>query len=225
MSQCVPNTSISGYFSPTFEEGLPDATVGTAYDATIHMHVPTDTVIVITFTVDSIKLLDVEGLPNGVTWACNASDCIMPGGSYGCIQLSGTPNDYGQVGQNDLTAKFMLYLSGAVNQSVSYDVTDYSIELGGAPAAVNDLKAKKLRFTTDQSPASIHSSFAFDLPASGNYSLTVYTLLGAELGTFQSFAQSEMVRVPVKEFIRQPGIYFVTLKQGSYTRSMRVVVQ
>jgi hypothetical protein len=90
LAQCTIDNSYTttGYYPSS----LPDATVNVAYDQTVQVVIPKDTVVSgFSVTITNATIDSIGGLPAGVTHSCNPSTCIFPGNSTSCIQLSGTP--------------------------------------------------------------------------------------------------------------------------------------
>lgn len=136
-SQCTPDTTITGLYSPSDNEGLPAGLIGFAYDATVHLKIPAETTVVIfTLNIDSAALIEFTGLPDGITYECSSPDCVFPGGDFSCIQLSGTPSDSSDVGSNPLVVTFRLYASGAFTTTYDFSITDYDIELSNTSLGI-----------------------------------------------------------------------------------------
>lgn len=226
LSQCVPDSNMTGDYSPPINVGLPDAYVGQNYESAIYIRVPADTVFnnLFTLTVDSLVLEDVTGLPAGLSFSCNTADCKILGGDFGCINLVGFPSDSTQVGDHPLVANFLFYLSGAVNTSVAYSISDYTLTLN-AFTGVRPSVAKSLRFEVAPNPASVNSSLNFELPNNESYNLRIYSLLGAEIANVSIKANNGMNGLRLQSYIRQPGIYFASIHQGEYSKTIRFIVQ
>jgi len=89
-AQCVPDLTITdpGIY-PDSATGLPSGVVGTPYSEVIQAKVFTDTTLNgLPVVISNITITSVSGLPPGLTYSCNPSTCIFPGGSNGCILLS-----------------------------------------------------------------------------------------------------------------------------------------
>lgn len=91
---CIPDPAFTTPgFSP---DSLPPACVGIPYQTTLTLVVPVDTTVdfpplgTFTLPIDSITLDDVLGAPATFTYGCNPGSCTIPGGSAGCIGISGT---------------------------------------------------------------------------------------------------------------------------------------
>lgn len=99
-AQCVPDTSITDPgFYPSGED-LPCVERGVALDTAIQL-LNFDTINVadlgfpfnIEAIVNWVRVDDIQGLPAGLTWSCSPPNCTFPGGTYGCISITGTTND------------------------------------------------------------------------------------------------------------------------------------
>jgi hypothetical protein len=226
-AQCVPDSSVTSLYAPDENEGLPDGAVTVPYEAVITLNVPEDTSY-LTFTadIDRLELNAISGLPNGFTYSCYPdSNCVFGGGEYGCILVSGLTNDNADAGSYDLVADFNFYLT-APAVSLPYEITDYTITLDSVAVGVLESEAQKnLRFSIEPNPISATSFLFFDLPRAGEYVLEVYSLLGNRVGVEQGFGRAGAQRYALDFLTGDPGVYFVTLKQQQYQRSMRFIVR
>lgn len=221
--QCVPDTTITGLYSPTELEGLPEATIGQAYEAVIHMSVPAETTITINLNVDSVVLTAVNGLPSGLQYECQNATCGTEGGDYGCIRIFGTPDNPSEVGKNDIVAVFQLHTN---LPTFTYDLKDYSIQLkAGSPAAVGSLQGEGIQFYAENNPLTKGSSLIAKTSNSGKCILSIYSLLGSEVGMKSFDANGGITRVLMDDFNLQPGVYFAILRQGSVSNTIRFVLQ
>jgi len=107
-AQCVPNPiyqdSLFGLWPDTIQN-LPNATITLNYNTVLQLKTPitVDEVVdqpvdvggltldLTGWPVDSLKLVNVIGLPSGITWSCDNSNCSWLGDDVGCIELFGTP--------------------------------------------------------------------------------------------------------------------------------------
>ncbi|MEX2595717.1 MAG: T9SS type A sorting domain-containing protein [Salibacteraceae bacterium] len=224
-TQCVPDSTISGLYSPDENEGLPSGSVWVPYEAVISIHVPEDTTYM-TFTaqVDSLKLNDVTGLPGTFEYDCNTPNCSFEGGSYGCIRVFGVTKDNADAKTWDITADFSFYLSQP-NIQLPYEITDYSITLDSVAVGISEADYSKLQFIVTPNPISERSNLLFDLPSTDLYVMDVYSLLGNNVMHMESLGKRGENQISLARFYNKPGVYFVSLKQGEYKRSMRFIVR
>lgn len=226
-AQCTPDTDIQGLYGPTPQEGLPPAYVGEPYEAVISLKIPSDTTITVTFMVDSLVLTDVQGLPPGYSYSCSPPSCSFPGGDYGCILISGITFDNGLAGNYDPVANFDFYVTfGSISTVYPYQIDDYTLTLHptGATAVAEAATVENL-FFIEPNPVSENSRLIYTLPEDGMYSLSVYSLLGAEVASVQTDGVQGKAKYSLAQFAGQPGVYFVNLRQDDYSRSLRFVVK
>ena len=110
--QCVPNSlyqdSAFGLWPDTIQN-LPIAYAGVYYNTVINIKTPilvsdvvdssqayVQGVYIGNNTVDSITLVNVNGLPTGINLSCNSSNCSFEGDTVGCADIFGTTNMIGQ---------------------------------------------------------------------------------------------------------------------------------
>jgi len=225
-AQCTPDSSISGLYSPSELEGLPDAQVGVEYNTVITVNVPVDTTyLTLTAIIDSMVLTDVTGLPPGFTYQCVPNSCSIEGGEVGCLLVTGINNNNAEVGTYDIEAEFVFYIKQPVI-TMPYTLTGYSITLEeGTPMGIHDWNESDLKFNIEPNPINARSKLVFDLPSSDRYAIDVYSLLGTKVAHFEDRGARGEHTFPFTEFSKQSGVYFISISQGDYSRSMRFIVQ
>ena len=101
-AQCIPgaNFADSSFGAwPDTTQNLPGAAANVPYTATLNFKVPLNASdvnpLLITGTIQNFVVNNVTGLPAGLSYACNNSNCTFNGDSTGCAQISGTPTILG----------------------------------------------------------------------------------------------------------------------------------
>ncbi len=87
-AQCTPDTSLtaSGLYPVSDSLACVERTVAYSQDVQVVLPASFGGFITLTdFTVDTIM-----GLPSGITYSCNPSTCVFPGGTVSCMHLGGT---------------------------------------------------------------------------------------------------------------------------------------
>lgn len=121
-SQCTPDASLTvpGVYPPagstvdTAYIRLPDAAENVAYSAVIQLVVIADTTIElipgfpIVAPIDSLRIEQVNGLPAGMSPVCDVPSCTWDGGDNGCVELMGTPAQWGDF---DIEVVFRAYVN------------------------------------------------------------------------------------------------------------------
>ncbi|MEE2953564.1 MAG: T9SS type A sorting domain-containing protein [Bacteroidota bacterium] len=117
-SQCTPLPYQDSLYNiwPDTIQNLPIVTQGSPYATTLTIKTPTTLIeaadgdssqtvidsVIFGFTineyighwpVDSMELISLTGLPNGLTYGCDISSCMLPGDFLTCAFLTGTTND------------------------------------------------------------------------------------------------------------------------------------
>ena len=92
-AQCVPDSTINAS-SGVFPAVPAEACAGQPYSQVLTVVIPPDTTITnpfpLTVPIDSVTIDNVVGLPPGLTYQCVPASCGFPGGTSGCILVSGT---------------------------------------------------------------------------------------------------------------------------------------
>jgi hypothetical protein len=113
-AQCTPDNSLTqpGYYP----EELDTAQIGQNYGMVLQLRIPKDTNAVfggqnIKADIDSIKLVNVVGLPSGFTYQCNVSSCTFTPSQTYCAIINGTPTQ-SQTGNYPLQLAVVAYAHG-----------------------------------------------------------------------------------------------------------------
>lgn len=89
---CTPGPYISPGIYPDTITNLPTAYVDLPYGTVITVVIPVDTFVPpLTLTIDSIGIVGWTGYPAGFIYTPNTATGFWPGGSSGCVLISGTP--------------------------------------------------------------------------------------------------------------------------------------
>jgi hypothetical protein len=228
-AQCTPDVNIThpGTY-PDSATGLPHAKVGTAYSTVIQVRVLTDTTVSsIPATVDSIVVSSVTGLPAGFNYATNPSSGHFPGGSNGCVLLTGAAPTSGMEGSHPLTINLIAYgkLSGTIPASLPYSVTYYNIHIDSINVGIADLNAAKFSLSQNfPDPASRLTDIYYSVPSSGVIDFSMYNLLGKLVYQKSIYAEKGTGRVTLDAKDFAPGIYMYNLSNGKTKLTRRMVI-
>lgn len=90
---CTPDASIT--VSGTYPDMLPDGDAGQYYEEVVQFRIPADTNVdfngnMVNAIIDSIKVIDVQNMPSGLSYACSPNTCALPGGQTSCGVMYGT---------------------------------------------------------------------------------------------------------------------------------------
>jgi len=225
-SQCTPNTSIviPGVY-PDSATGLQPGYVGTPYSEVIQVRIPVDTVFqgnivpIIDFEIDSIN-----GLPPAFSYASNPGTGVFPGGTNGCILISGMPAATGTYNLDVYgVAHGLLFGSPA---QLPFVIDYYKIVIHPASGAGVPQNAS-YSFTVSQNepnPFSSYSDIHFTSPSGGKADLKVYNMIGKEIysGSYRVITGKNTIRIDARDF--ESGVYMYTLNMGQNTVTKRMII-
>jgi hypothetical protein len=98
-AQCTPDLSLQS--TGVYPVILPTAKVGLPYNEILQFHVVKDSSVTVPVfgkvnaKIDSFTIFQVIGIPEGMSFICNTSNCTIPGGGNGCAKVTGTPTTKG----------------------------------------------------------------------------------------------------------------------------------
>jgi hypothetical protein len=100
-AQCTPDNTIQAS-QGIFPEQLPAANLNVAYTQVVQFKAPIDTNVfyaplqtTVAVRIDSLRIVDVLGLPPGMSYQCNNASCMINGGEVGCLLIQGTTTEGG----------------------------------------------------------------------------------------------------------------------------------
>ncbi len=143
MAQCTPDPQYTQ--AGVYPQTLDPVCTGTFYSQVFTLVVPVDTVITnpfpLTVPIDSISLEALLGLPPGFSYVCSQPTCAFPGGTSGCLVLSGTtpatPGTY--IIRSVTNAYAVVFGSPFVQTDTS--LMDTLVIVGGPAVTVNTVPA------------------------------------------------------------------------------------
>lgn len=222
-AQCIPDPTITD--PGVYPDSLPPACLSVPYSTTIQVRVLTDTVyggfpVVIT----SVKIISVTGMPAGFSYACVPASCSFPGGSNGCIQLTGTPTSVGNFPLT-VTVETNGTIFGVPVPPDTSTVNGYSITVNSCVGIEENFS--NLRFDLLQNNPNPFDKFTlifFTTPKAGNFDLKVFNLIGKEVyqKIIRGTAGNNIINLNADDFV--PGIYMYTINNGSATLTRRMIV-
>ncbi len=230
-AQCVPNTSITlPGITPDSATGLSAGVAGSPYNQVMQIKVPVDTQVVlipgspaVTVNITSIQLVSFTGLPAGLTYACNPANCTFPGGSNGCVLISGTPTVPGLYPLTAIITTTVTFLGQPISQSdtLSY----YSILINSTSTGL--IQPADLHFTLSQNipnPYNDFCSIRYSVPEKTDVEFRMFNVIGKEVYRKQLDADAGVntLRFDGRDF--SPGIYMFSLTFGNETLTRRMVI-
>lgn len=142
-AQCTPDPQ---YTQPgVYPEELAPVCTNSPYSQVFTVVVPVDTFVTspfpMTIPIDSISLEALLGLPPGFSYVCSQPTCAFPGGTSGCIILTGTtPATPGSYIIRSVTNAYVQALGSPIIQTDT-SLMDTLVIIGGPSTTVNTTPA------------------------------------------------------------------------------------
>lgn len=251
-AQCTPDQTATsvGFYPDTFASGL----TGLPYDFTMSAVLPKDTTVDLpfvgqtTFSFCSFEI-DTVFLPDGLTYDCDAMDCVWnidhSAGiiNRGCIRVQGTP--LSPTVDDSITVVIRItpgYIDSMRNNICNTD--SLRDDLGVLWGTVSALLVQQARFKMVISPQSsiipdlasfVHlqvspnpvvgeSQISYTLPEAEEVTISIYNSVGTQIKTLQSEVVSGNQQVALNSQNLAPGLYFVRMQVGTRGQAVRKFV-
>lgn len=223
-SQCNPNLSYTG---PGFYTNDGDSTLDLAYlNATylenVSLYVPRQYDFSgFLVNVDSVRITDIQGLPDGIGSICNPTSCFWQGGDTGCIALSGIPSNPAQVGENQLTIKMTFHGLGF---SRNEDVRIFKLTVLDTSQSTSI--ASHLRETTDAvvfpNPAKDYLNISFKSQNQNMRSIKLLELNGSNVLSREIYTDKAELQLDIRTVAS--GMYLLHIQEGQHIESKRIAI-
>ncbi|MFN9596811.1 MAG: T9SS type A sorting domain-containing protein [Bacteroidota bacterium] len=228
-AQCIPDPTITipGIY-PDSATGLSSGIVGTPYTQVIQAKVPVDTVVSLNglpptnINIANITVTGVTGLPPGLTYSTTPANGIFPGGSNGCMFVSGTPTTAGVYFVNVILTTNATFLGFPVNQVDTLDY--YSITINTSSGIGSAVAYDFGWVGMSPNPANNFTDLDFTAPSAGNYQLGIFNILGKEMASRPVRAVAGLNRQRLDLSNISSGVYLVSIRNGNSVLTRRLVV-
>ena len=228
------------YPNPLIQSSLTPGDQNVAYSQTITVVVPADTTIdlspligfpfpAINVSVNYQSISAVNGLPNGLNFVCDPSNCQWAGGTNGCLKISGTPTQSGTFNVS-LSTGYNVTIPGAVpvigGTAQTIPIPGISWTLDITAVGVEDQQADAF-WIADNAPNPFHGTtmIKYNAPKPATIALDVTDLTGKRLHTESMRAVTGLNEFSFDATGLAPGIYLYTLSNGEKSVTHKMVVQ
>lgn len=234
-AQCTPNTALTipGVY-PDSATGLADAVQGVPYSEVIQVRTFLDSAAALgpggsttNFRLDYIEIMGVTGLPTGLSYTCNPSNCQFQELSNGCVLISGTTTD--PVGTYPITVDVEAHgnLTQLFNLPVTqaFSVTYYDIEVT-LNSGLADLLPKNKFGVVQNSPNPFgnKSQVFYNTPQPSKITFKIFNILGTEVYTTSLDSKKGLNVYTLDANKFSSGIYMYSLSNGTSTVTKKMVV-
>jgi hypothetical protein len=224
---CIPDTNIKS--SGMYPSVLPDATTGSQYNETVQFKFPKDTMVSGNpITLDSLQIANVEGMPTGFTYQCSNSECMYPGGSNGCVVISGKPSS-GQQGDYmvKITVLAKTMYGGAPIWVPFQDSIPFKI---GINAGINNFVAlsQPLFFSVAgnfPNPFEYFTRIVYTSPSTGNVQFKIFDVIGNMVYSSKYSSEAGENSIYFDRTGIKSGLYLYSIQSGDIIITRRMVIQ
>ena len=228
LSQCTPNPAITqpGIY-PDSATGLAPAVLNQPYTQDMQLRIPVDTVVAIgplpvTVPITSIELLSFAGLPAGLSYTCNPASCVFPGGSNGCVAITGTPTVAG-VFQITAVTKTNATIFGVPNSQI--DTINYYYLTVTTTSGLSEAGVPTLTMSQNMpNPTEDFTTIIYNLPNSGEVEFYMHNMIGKEVyhRTYNGDQGENVLKLDVRDFT--PGVYMYSISVNGESVTKRMVI-
>jgi hypothetical protein len=228
---CNPDTT---YKDPgIFGDSIMSVVVDEYFEGVIHAIVPVDTNAVylgvtVYALIDTIEVMEISGLPDGFTYACNPQDCKILGGDSACAVIFGTASS-SQVGEYPL--KLILKTSVTIpelnNITIFQNdtVTRFSLKISGASSSEEIIfEDTNSDFKIFPNPANKTIYVGFNAKSSDEMEFSLINLLGEIIfsETYKIKSGNNMVNIKLPDL--KNGIYFCFVRMNACTICNKLII-
>ena len=229
-SQCVPDAQYSdstwGIWPDTAQNFISGNT-GVYYEQIVNFKLPSDAgsldPLYTGYTLDSVSLVSVDGIPPGISFSCNTSNCTWDGGEQGCATISGIPTTNGTYPIN-LKILGCVSLFGIVICDTAvfsnYVIQIGSVGIGNYELTNNPLKLKKAFPNPSNQSTNIH----YETIKSENVSFEMTNLLGKSIIYSTIISKIGLNSILINTSDLSNGIYLYSISNGKTRSTKRLIV-
>ncbi len=220
---CIPASTHYG-ICPDSATGIAAGTVGVPYTQRLSMKVPTDgsDFGYPTATIVSIDINSVDSLAPGLSYTCVPAGCSFPGGSNGCILITGTPTTvWNKTIVVHATAHATIF---GIPASLPQTNSQYKSVVNAA-TGIEALDLEKFDVAQNKpNPFSFSSEINFSSVTPETVEFRVFNMLGSVVYSKTIKAEKGVNTIVLDAAAFPEGIYMYSLKNSSKTITKRMIV-
>ncbi len=224
---CTPNSALQpNETDPASGQTFVNGTPSTPYEDVYSVSVPANfSQSGFTFDITNMKYMGIEGLPAGLVAEVSPADSIWPGGTIGCVKISGTPTSDGNY---TLTLKQSLSLSmngTPIPQPVPANNTTYTITIGsGGPSSINDNDGDFRIISSNGSISSGNLAINLNNNQINELNITIYNTTGQKVVATKQNTTQGFNRLNIDISSLQKGVYFVSVDSNNKRKMIKIVL-
>lgn len=244
-AQCTPDQiavliGLPGvYPNPIQTSNLEPGTQGVPYSETLTIITVADTTIdlsaqvgfpvpPVTVSIDYQIINSIDGLPSGLTYACNPANCEVPGDSSGCVGISGTPDTSGVfniVMDTEIGFEVPATVPIIGGQTIEIPIPGVSWDMDVDPVGIEELRDDVFSVAQNgPNPFSGTTTIFYNAPKPAKVAFEVFDLTGHKLYSNVERAHAGQNEIVFDATGYTPGIYLYTLSNGQAMVTHKMVV-
>jgi hypothetical protein len=229
---CIPDETISDLIVPSSSDDLVQAQVGVAYEQTFYFKVPSDTIISgYSASVNYLAITNIDNLPDGFTYSCSTPDCSFDGDSYGCLVITGTPdesfsNDSIRITVNgNINGTGVIPIIGIFSGDVPV-TRDFAIYVAPADASNSSNEVVENSFINIfPNPSSDIVNININANQSGDIQIKVINILGQTIFNVTNPSSNGLYKQQITKDILGSGIFFVSVKINGQEQVQKLIIK
>ena len=186
--------------------------------------------------VDSMSLVSIDGLPNGLSLSCTYANCVLPGDVLTCASVDGTTSD--PLGVYPITIWVDVYTHGILDLGIIqyplstslFDATGSYESVTGYKIVISNTSSYEMfnsnKFTLLQNvpnPSNGNTIIKFNTPNSENISFNITDMFGKIIYSKEIESISGLNTININEKL-STGIYTYSIKNDEKMLSKRMVI-
>ena len=186
--------------------------------------------------VDSMSLVSIDGLPNGLSLSCTYANCVLPGDVLTCASVDGTTSD--PLGVYPITIWVDVYTHGILDLGIIqyplstslFDATGSYESVTGYKIVISNTSSYEMfnsnKFTLLQNvpnPFNGNTIIKFNTPNSENISFNITDMFGKIIYSKEIESISGLNTININEKL-STGIYTYSIKNDEKMLSKRMVI-
>lgn len=216
---CIADTTITE--NGIYPEYLDTAELNQPYEHVFQVLAIKDTVVnfqgnIILAEIDSIKVVEIKGLPSSFNYFCEPADCVFTWEKVGCVKLTGNPtsSESGVHPLEIITTSFARW--GLLRLPVNDTITDYTLVVGDGSASIYTPSKEKVSVYPNPSDNGVF----YITSNSSIYQLHVVDLQGKSVN-FMATENNNTWSIDISNTPK--GVYFVHFKAGNRVVNKRII--
>ncbi len=192
----------------------------------------------ISLPLDKIEILDVTGLPEGISYLCEPANCVFENNTLGCARLTGIPTAANVPGDYDLEIKAKVFFTIAFPPPIEVTFPDsllapgiYTVRLLANssepcdPVSTNDQLQEKVSLGVNPNPAADLVNIEINADIFGDFDLRVLDLLGKSVDNQKVRINKGYNQFSFDANQLANGLYIIVLENNLGTIAQKMTIQ